>query len=212
MIVRGPFSESAKTVAATGCAPQWTGKTLVISSPLRSKVQVVKPPPPPSIVRFGAFQLDIQASQLLKSGRVVRLKPQPFRLLELLVSRAGEVVTRDDIRELLWGADTFVDFDQGVNSAIKQVREALGDDADRPIYVETVPKRGYRFVAPIESPRPATLPRSTDLNLQKALWLNVAELRLAEQRRRERRQRLLLAGLMGVIVLAGVVVLLLIRS
>jgi DNA-binding winged helix-turn-helix (wHTH) protein len=172
----------------------------------------VKLPPSPSIVRFGAFQLDIQAAQLLKSGRVVRLKPQPFRLLELLVSRAGEVVTRDDIRELLWGADTFVDFDQGVNSAIKQVREALGEDADRPMYVETVPKRGYRFVAPIEGPKPTALPRSTDLNLQKALWLNVAELRLAEQRRRERRQRLLVAGLMGVIVLAGVVVVLLMRS
>ena len=172
----------------------------------------MKLPPSPSIVRFGAFQLDIQAAQLLKNGRVVRLKPQPFRLLELLVSRAGEVVTRDEIRELLWGADTFVDFDQGVNSAIKQVREALGEDADRPIYLETVPKRGYRFVAPIESPKPATRPRATDLNLQKALWLNVAELRLAEQRRRDRRQRLLVAGLMGVIVLAGVVVVLLMRS
>ena len=172
----------------------------------------MKLPPSPSIVRFGAFQLDIQAAQLLKNGRVVRLKPQPFRLLELLVSRAGEVVTRDEIRELLWGADTFVDFDQGVNSAIKQVREALGEDADRPIYVETVPKRGYRFVAPIESPNPGTRPRATDLNLQKALWLNVAELRLAEQRRRDRRQRLLVAGLMGVIVLAGAVVVLLMRS
>jgi DNA-binding winged helix-turn-helix (wHTH) protein len=172
----------------------------------------VKLPPSPSVVRFGAFQLDIQAAQLLRNGRVVRLKPQPLKLLELLVSRAGEVVTRDEIRELLWGADTFVDFDQGVNSAIKQVREALGEDADRPIYVETVPKRGYRFVAPIESPKRTALPRPTDLNLQKALWLNVAELRLAEQRRRERRQRLLVAGLMGVIVLAGVVVVLLMRS
>jgi hypothetical protein len=91
------------------------------------------------------------------------------------------------------------------------VREALGEDADRPLYVETVPKRGYRFVAPIETPKPATLPRSTDLNLQKALWLNVAELRLAEQRRRHHRQRMLLAGLMGVIVAAALVVLLLVR-
>jgi DNA-binding winged helix-turn-helix (wHTH) protein len=156
--------------------------------------------------------LDLQAAQLLKSGRVVRLKPQPFRLLELLVSRAGEVVTRDEIRELLWGNETFVDFDQGVNSAVKQVREALGEDADRPLYVETVPKRGYRFVAPIEIPKSPTLPRATDLNLQKALWLNVAELRLAEQRRRERRQRIVLAGLFAVIVLAALVVFILVRS
>ena len=143
---------------------------------------------------------------------MVRLKPQPFRLLELLVSRAGEVVTREEIRDLLWGTDTFVDFDQGVNSAIKQVREALGEDADRPIYVETVPKRGYRFMAPIEGPKPASLPRSTDLNLQKALWLNVAELRLAEQRRRERRRRLLLAGVMAAIVLATIAIVLVMRS
>ena len=176
------------------------------------RVKVVKSSSSPIVIRFGAFQLDIQAAQLLKNGRVVRLKPQPFRLLELLVSRAGEVVTREEIKELLWGSETFVDFEQGVNSAIKQVREALGEDADRPLYVETVPKRGYRFVAPIESPKRTAFPRTTDLNLQKALWLNVAELRLDEQRRRERYQRLLLAGLMGVIVLAGVVVVLLLRQ
>jgi DNA-binding winged helix-turn-helix (wHTH) protein len=171
----------------------------------------VKPASSPTVIRFGAFQLDVLAAQLLKSGRVVRLKPQPFRLLELLVSRAGEVVTREEIRELLWGADTFVDFEQGVNSAIKQVREALGEEADRPLYVETVPKRGYRFVAPIEGPTPTTRPRTTELNLQKALWLNVAELRLAEERRRERRQRLVVAGLMGVIVLAAIAVVFLMR-
>lgn len=175
-------------------------------------VKAVKTTSPLPVVRFGAFQLDLQAAQLLKNGRIVRLKPQPFRLLELLVSRAGEVVTREEIRDLLWGSETFVDFEQGVNSAIKQVREALGEDADRPLYVETVPKRGYRFVAPIETPKPAAQPRATDLNLQKALWLNVAELRLAEQRRRERRQRILLAGLMGAIVLAAVVVLMLMRA
>lgn len=167
---------------------------------------------PPPVIRFGVFQLDLQAGQLLKSGRVVRLKPQPFKLLQLLVSRAGEVVTRDEIRESLWEADTFVDFEQGVNSAIKQVREALGDDAERPIYLETVPKRGYRFTAPIEIPKGTQPLRTTDLNLQKALWLNVAELRLAELRRQDRRQRILLAGLVGVIALAAVLVLFLIRA
>ena len=147
--------------------------------------QVQSPPRTP--IRFGSFQLDEQAGQLLKNGRIVRLKPQPFKLLLLLVSRAGEVVTRDEIREALWGNETFVDFDQGVNSAVKQVRDALSEDADRPLYLETIPKRGYRFIAPLEGPRPQFV--RTDLRLHKAMWLNIAELRLAEQQRTLRRQR-----------------------
>jgi DNA-binding winged helix-turn-helix (wHTH) protein len=161
-------------------------------------------PPVPSPIRFGVFQLDVQAGQLLKGGRVVRLKPQPFKLLHLLVSRAGDVVTREEIRETLWGSETFVDFEQGVNSAIKQVREALGEDADRALYIETVPKRGYRFTATIAGPpRPASL-RTTDLNLHKALWLNIAELKLAEQHRRRRRRLLTraAAGALAVVVAA----------
>lgn len=167
-----------------------------------------------SIVRFGTFQLDSQAGQLLKNGRVIRLKPQPLRLLQLLLSRPGDLITRDEIRELLWGADTFVDFEQGMNTAVRQIREALGDDAERPIFVETVPRRGYRFIAPVDTggpPAPYPAPRGTDLNLHKALWLNIAELRLAEVRRRKRRQRLFVA-LMAVGALALVVsVVLLIR-
>ena len=148
-------------------------------------MRVVNRPPPSPVVRFGVFQMDLQAGQLLKNGRVVRLKPQPFRLLELLVSRAGDVVTREEIREVLWGSDTFVDFDQGVNSAIKQVREALNEDADRPLYVETVPRRGYRFIAPVEPhQRRDRLDDDSSVRLQKALWQNVAELRMAEARRR----------------------------
>jgi DNA-binding winged helix-turn-helix (wHTH) protein len=119
-------------------------------------------------------------------------------------------VSRDEIREELWAADTFVDFEQGVNSAIKQVREALGDDADRPLYVETVPKRGYRFMAPLEWPKGQAPMRATDLNLQKALWLNIAELKLAEERRQRRRQIWLMAGIAAAFVLgiAGILVLL----
>jgi DNA-binding winged helix-turn-helix (wHTH) protein len=167
-------------------------------------------PPFPQPIRFGVFQLDVQAGQLLKAGRVVRLKPQPFKLLELLVSRAGEVVTRDEIREALWGSETFVDFEQGVNSAIKQVREALGEDADRPLYLETVPKRGYRFTAPIEGPpRPLSL-RTTDLNLHKALWLNIAELKIAEQDRRQRRRQLTRAAAGALAIVAGAILALLI--
>jgi DNA-binding winged helix-turn-helix (wHTH) protein len=183
----------------------------VISSPGSPVILVKSALPPPPVVRFGVFQLDVQAGQLLKNGRVVRLKPQPFRLLQLLVGRAGEVVTREEIREGLWGTETFVDFEQGVNSAIKQVREALGEDADHPLYLETVPKRGYRFIAPIESPKSGH-PRGTDLSLHKALWLNIAELRLAEQRRRDRRGRIVLAGVIGAAVLGIIIVLLVMRA
>jgi DNA-binding winged helix-turn-helix (wHTH) protein len=119
-------------------------------------------------------------------------------------------VTREEIREVLWGSDTFVDFEQGVNSAIKQVREALSEDAERPLYVETVPKRGYKFTAPVEGPKVAVPPpRATDLNLQKALWLNIAELKLAEQRRRERVQRFQMIGIVAGVVLALAAILLL---
>jgi DNA-binding winged helix-turn-helix (wHTH) protein len=154
--------------------------------------------------RFGTFQLDIEGGRLLKNGRVIRLKPQPFRLLQLLVSRHGELVSRDDIRLLLWGTDTFVDFEQGMNAAIRQIRDALGDNAESPIYVETVPKRGYRFIAPVEvDGPPARRPATTDLKLQKALWLNIVELRLAEIRRKNARRRLVIA-LAVAAVLAGI--------
>jgi DNA-binding winged helix-turn-helix (wHTH) protein len=157
-----------------------------------------------TLIRFGTFQLDAQAGQLLKNGRVIRLKPQPLRVLQLLISRPGELVTRDEIRDLLWGTDTFVDFEQGMNTAVRQIREALGDDAETPIFVETVPKRGYRFIAPVDpgpsSPTPIH-PRGTDLNLHKALWLNIAELRLAEVRRRMRRRRLYLAAIVAGVIL-----------
>ena len=174
----------------------------VEDSPDRTPPAAFPAVPAPALIRFGVFQLDLRAAQLLRGGRVVPLKPQPFKVLRLLASRPGEVVTREEIRHLLWGTDTFVDFEQGVNTALKQVREALGDVAERPLYVETVPKRGYRFIAPVE-PASGSMPvpdlRKTDLNLQKALWLNIAEMRLAEARRRRLRRRLLLsAGIVAV--------------
>jgi DNA-binding winged helix-turn-helix (wHTH) protein len=152
------------------------------------------------ILRFGAFELDTDAEQLLKNGRTVRLQPQPFKLLRLLAGLSGRVVTREEIQAVLWKGDTFVDFEQGVNFAVKQVREALGEDAERPIYIQTVPKRGYRFLAPVEvvtpggKVAPATA-RRTDLNLHKALWANIAELRLLEERRQRRRRVALGVGL-----------------
>ena len=138
-----------------------------------------------AIIRFGVFELDLQAERLSKNGRVVRLQPQPFRLLCLLAGQAGKLVTREEIQGALWKGDTFVDVEQGVNFAIKQVRDALGEDAEHPLCIQTVPRRGYRFVASVSTDAARPEP-TTDLELQKALWTNVAELRFAEARRQKR--------------------------
>src|SRR5882724_9454234 len=103
-----------------------------------------------TILRFDVFELDTAAGELRKNGDRIKLPPQPFRVLELLVRRAGEVLTRADIRERIW-SDSFVDFEQGLNFCIRQIREALGDSADAPRFIETLPRRGYRFLRPVES-------------------------------------------------------------
>ena len=100
--------------------------------------------------RFAGFDLDLKSAALRRDGAPVRVRPQAFKVLALLVSRAGELVTRDEIRAEIWSADTFVDFNQGLNACIKQVRAALDDDAEAPRFIETVPKLGYRFLAPLE--------------------------------------------------------------
>jgi DNA-binding winged helix-turn-helix (wHTH) protein len=162
---------------------------------------------PREIRRFGPFELDIDAGELRRDGRRVKLQPQPFRLLILLTSRPGSLITREEIRSDLWPDGTFVAFDQAVNFAIKQIRDAIGDAADRPVYLETVPRQGYRFVAPIAGNPPASAaapaappgPGPTTVRLQKAMWANIAELRLAEARQR-RIIRLAIAALFIAIV------------
>lgn len=160
------------------------------------------------IFRFGMFELDTESEQLRKSGRSVKIQQQPYKLLCLLLAQAGKVVSREDIRGALWPADTFVDYDQGVNFAMKQVREALGDDAEHAVYVQTVPKRGYRFIAPVDAgargaSQTIQMNRpGTDLNLQKVLWANIAELRLAELARAKRRQTIKAAAMWGGIAAA----------
>ena len=104
-----------------------------------------------TILRFGAFELHSASGELRRHGDLVKLPPQPFKVLETLVRRGGDVVTREEIRDQVWCGDTFVDFDQGLNFCIRQIREALGDRADAPQFVETLPRRGYRFLAPVES-------------------------------------------------------------
>ena len=101
------------------------------------------------IVRFGIFQLDLKARELYRAGVKVKLQDQPFRVLALLVARAGDVVTREELRQQIWPTDVYVAFDQGLNNAIRKVREALGDSADNPRFIETVARHGYRFLAPV---------------------------------------------------------------
>jgi TolB-like protein/DNA-binding winged helix-turn-helix (wHTH) protein/Flp pilus assembly protein TadD len=101
--------------------------------------------------RFGPFEAKTCAQELSKNGTKIRLRGQPFSILELLLSRAGDLVTRDEIRQKLWTADTFVDFEHGLNTSIKKLRQALCDSATEPRYIETVPRRGYRFIAPVET-------------------------------------------------------------
>ena len=105
-------------------------------------------------VEFAPFELDLRTAELFKQGRKLRLSGQAAQLLVLLVQRAGELVTREELRAALWQQDTFVDFDHGLNNSINRVREVLGDSAARPHYVETLPKQGYRFVAEVCYPQP----------------------------------------------------------
>jgi len=102
------------------------------------------------VVRFGVFEADLESGELRKQGRRVRLQEQPFQILTLLLNRPGQVATRDEIRAVLWAADTFVDFEHGLNKAMNRLRDTLGDSADSPRFIETIPRRGYRFIAPVE--------------------------------------------------------------
>src|SRR5713101_495302 len=106
-------------------------------------------------VRFGAFDVDLRVCELRKHGLKIKLQDQPFHVLALLLQQPGEMVSREELREKLWHADTFVDFDVGLNNAIKRLRDALGDSAESPRYIETLPRRGYRFIASVEDAIPA---------------------------------------------------------
>src|SRR6266851_4230608 len=109
---------------------------------------------PATILRFDVFELDTGSGELRRNGDRIKLPPQPLRVLELLVRRSGEILTRDEIREHVWCNDTFVDFEQGLNFCIRQIREAMGDTAVAPRFIETLPRRGYRFLLPVETTVP----------------------------------------------------------
>jgi Tol biopolymer transport system component/DNA-binding winged helix-turn-helix (wHTH) protein len=105
--------------------------------------------PLPSIARFGTFEVNLQTGELRHAGQKIKLQEQPFQVLASLLERPGEVVTRDELRNKLWPGDTFVDFDHSLNAAIKRLRDALGESADAPVFIETLARRGYRFIAPV---------------------------------------------------------------
>ncbi len=112
---------------------------------------MVSKAPEPLSLRFDSFAADLQTCELRKGDRPVKLQPQPFKLLVLLASKPGELVTREEIQKELWSDDTFVDFEHGINYSIQQIRNALGESADKPRFVQTVPRRGYRFITAVEA-------------------------------------------------------------
>jgi DNA-binding winged helix-turn-helix (wHTH) protein len=105
----------------------------------------------PSLFRFGVFELDLRSGELRKQGLKIRLQEKPLRILAILIENAGEVVTREELRQQLWPPDTFVDFEHSVNTAIKKLREALDDSAENPRFIETLPRHGYRFIGQVGS-------------------------------------------------------------
>jgi len=120
--------------------------------------------PPPTVLRFGTFEADPRSGEIRKSGNRVRMQEQPFQILLMLLEHPDEVITREEIRRKLWAGDVFVDFEHGVNSAVARLRDALGDSADSPRFIETLPRRGYRFIAPVQLLPPADASKAANGN------------------------------------------------
>jgi len=112
----------------------------------------------PPTVRFGVFELNPQSGELRKQGMKIKLQGQPVEILALLLERPGEIVSRDELQKRLWPADTFVDFEQGLNNAMKRLRAALDDNAETPRFIETLPRRGYRFIGTVNGSEQTTAP------------------------------------------------------
>ena len=168
-------------------------------------MSVSSSPLPSAKCRFGVFEFDTRTGELRREGTLVKLPPQPARVLGLLLSRPGEVVLRESLRDHLWGDDTFVDFERGLNFCILQVRAALGDSSDNPRFVQTVPRKGYRFIAPVAAVAPpadfSPPPPSPDL-------LPTADPRTPSDlgpERDRRRPQIVLAGVAASVVLALIV-------
>jgi TolB-like protein/DNA-binding winged helix-turn-helix (wHTH) protein/Tfp pilus assembly protein PilF len=128
---------------------------------------------PLGVAKFGVFEVDLRSGELRKAGTRVKLHDQPFQVLAMLLDRPGELVTREEIRQKLWPGDTFVDFDHGLNSAVNRLRDALGDSADTPRFIETLPRRGYRFIATLTAaPTKPGLPETS--RIRRYRWIALA--------------------------------------
>jgi len=159
--------------------------------------------PQPKIIRFATFEVDMQARELRKNGLRLRLHGQPFEVLAMLLERPDEVVGREQIRERLWPTDTFVDFDNGVNAAINRLREALGDSAHNPRFIETLPRRGYRFLASVESSAPVAQALPVATAVPEALPVPAKEAGEPFSKRRSLGWILAAVLLLGLLVAAG---------
>jgi TolB-like protein/DNA-binding winged helix-turn-helix (wHTH) protein/Tfp pilus assembly protein PilF len=170
---------------------------------------VLEQVPNSQAVRFGTFEVDVRLGELRKNGIRVKLTGQPFQILVILLEHPGDLVTREQLQERLWPSDTFVDFDRGLNVAVNRVREALGDSAENPRFVETLPRRGYRFIAPIVDPGdPRTAqPRPTSPSAS-----ILGQLELEEKRRSAKRLTLLVTTFVALALIVVVLVVYRIRD
>jgi DNA-binding winged helix-turn-helix (wHTH) protein len=125
---------------------------------LESKTNMAQPPSTSAILKFDAYALDLRAGELFKNGKKIKIQEQPVQILAMLLERPGEVVTREELRERLWSEDTFVDFEHSLNTAIKKLRLALNDDPEKPRFIETLRRRGYRFAAALAESANAEAP------------------------------------------------------
>src|SRR5260370_23914636 len=146
MILTGRLAEKW-SLPVEGNAQPPASRTVVLPSGATQAPMVT--PIPAGRVRFGVFEVDLRSGELHKQGIKIKLHDQPFQVLAMLLEHPGELVTREQLHQKLWPADTFVDFDVGLNSAIKRLRDALRDSAEEPRYIEALPRRGYRFIAPL---------------------------------------------------------------
>jgi DNA-binding winged helix-turn-helix (wHTH) protein len=154
--------------------------------------------PSPRYVRFGPFEADLERGELRREGARLRLQEKPFQVLAVLLEQAGELVLRDELCQRLWASDSTVNYDANLNTALNKLRQALGDSADAPVYIETVPRRGYRFVAAVEtSSMSLRAPRSNGTGA--SFWKKLAPLHGAATSGR-------LAWLAGLLLLAGMAI------
>jgi Tol biopolymer transport system component/DNA-binding winged helix-turn-helix (wHTH) protein len=166
---------------------------------------VAQPATNPRVLQFGLFELDLDARELRKSGIRIKLQDQPFQILAMLLERPGEIVTREELQKRLWPQDTFVDFDLSLNSAVKKLRQALNDDSENPRFVETLYRRGYRFIGPVNGPA-STNPNLTELAQSPPSAPPPPLVIQSAPRTLTRKSRSLVYGLAGLLLLVAAVV------